>query len=52
MTIRTQENKDRERNLKILVRKWLVKQETSEKAKLLLKKNPRIKSGGLIQKNK
>ena len=44
MADNTNDKKERERNIKVLVRKWLIKQETAEKAKLLLKKNPRIKS--------
>jgi hypothetical protein len=44
MVNNTQEKKDRERNIKVLLRRWLKKQETAEKAKLILKKGSRTRS--------
>lgn len=37
------ENEERAKSIKILIARWIVKQETAEKAALLLLKNPHIK---------
>jgi len=49
MADNTTEKNERDRNIKILIRRWLLKQETAEKAKLLLSKNPRIKSANSVK---
>ena len=39
----TQEKTERSRSIKILLTKWILKQETAKKATLVLLKNPHIK---------
>jgi hypothetical protein len=43
MTDILQERKERIRSIKKLLGRWILKQETAEKAALLLSKNPQLK---------
>ena len=42
---------EREKALKKLIRKWLMAQETQNKANLLLSKNPEIKKSGRTRRS-